>query len=106
MRCAPISSRMPSDQNVGTMEVADSIRLFLCGDVMTGRGIDQILPHPNNPALHEPMRELLLKLLSPKYEDRFLSADAFLTALRGVQAQLSLACEVRVLDPFCDVVCS
>jgi poly-gamma-glutamate capsule biosynthesis protein CapA/YwtB (metallophosphatase superfamily) len=45
---------MPSDQNVGTMEVADSIRLFLCGDVMTGRGIDQILPHPNNPTLHEP----------------------------------------------------
>jgi poly-gamma-glutamate capsule biosynthesis protein CapA/YwtB (metallophosphatase superfamily) len=45
---------MPTDQNAGTMEVADSIRLFLCGDVMTGRGIDQILPHPNNPALHEP----------------------------------------------------
>ena len=45
---------MRSDQNVGTMEVADSIRLFLCGDVMTGRGIDQILPHPNNPRLHEP----------------------------------------------------
>jgi len=29
------------------------IRLFLCGDVMTGRGIDQALPHPGNPALHE-----------------------------------------------------
>lgn len=28
--------------------------LFLCGDVMTGRGIDQILPHPGNPRLHEP----------------------------------------------------
>jgi poly-gamma-glutamate synthesis protein (capsule biosynthesis protein) len=28
--------------------------LFLCGDVMTGRGIDQVLPHPGNPALHEP----------------------------------------------------
>lgn len=28
--------------------------LFLCGDVMLGRGIDQILPHPNNPQLHEP----------------------------------------------------
>jgi len=30
------------------------MRLFLCGDVMTGRGIDQALPHPVNPALHEP----------------------------------------------------
>jgi poly-gamma-glutamate capsule biosynthesis protein CapA/YwtB (metallophosphatase superfamily) len=29
------------------------IRLFLCGDVMTGRGIDQILPHPSDPTLHE-----------------------------------------------------
>jgi len=27
--------------------------LFLCGDVMTGRGIDQILPHPSDPRLHE-----------------------------------------------------
>lgn len=30
------------------------ITLFLCGDVMTGRGIDQILPHPSRPQLHEP----------------------------------------------------
>jgi len=29
------------------------ICLFLCGDVMTGRGIDQILPHPGNPMLYE-----------------------------------------------------
>lgn len=29
------------------------IRLFLCGDVMTGRGIDQVLRHPCDPALHE-----------------------------------------------------
>jgi poly-gamma-glutamate synthesis protein (capsule biosynthesis protein) len=30
------------------------IRLFLCGDVMTGRGIDQILPQPVDPLLYEP----------------------------------------------------
>ncbi len=29
------------------------IRLFLCGDVMIGRGIDQILAHPCNPVLYE-----------------------------------------------------
>jgi poly-gamma-glutamate capsule biosynthesis protein CapA/YwtB (metallophosphatase superfamily) len=29
------------------------VRIFLCGDVMTGRGIDQILPHPCDPLLHE-----------------------------------------------------
>jgi poly-gamma-glutamate synthesis protein (capsule biosynthesis protein) len=30
------------------------ITLFLCGDVMTGRGIDQVLPHPSPPRLYEP----------------------------------------------------
>jgi poly-gamma-glutamate capsule biosynthesis protein CapA/YwtB (metallophosphatase superfamily) len=30
------------------------LRLFLCGDVMTGRGIDQSLPHPVTPVLYEP----------------------------------------------------
>jgi poly-gamma-glutamate synthesis protein (capsule biosynthesis protein) len=29
------------------------IRLFLCGDVMTGRGIDQVLAHPCDPRLYE-----------------------------------------------------
>lgn len=28
-------------------------RLFLCGDVMTGRGVDQVLPHPSEPGIHE-----------------------------------------------------
>jgi len=30
------------------------VTLFLCGDVMLGRGIDQILPHPGDPRLYEP----------------------------------------------------
>ncbi len=30
-----------------------SVTLFLCGDVMTGRGIDQVLPHPGDPLIHE-----------------------------------------------------
>jgi poly-gamma-glutamate capsule biosynthesis protein CapA/YwtB (metallophosphatase superfamily) len=30
-----------------------TVRLFLCGDVMSGRGIDQILGHPCSPELHE-----------------------------------------------------
>jgi poly-gamma-glutamate capsule biosynthesis protein CapA/YwtB (metallophosphatase superfamily) len=33
---------------------ATTVSLFLCGDVMTGRAIDQILPHPSKPDLHEP----------------------------------------------------
>jgi poly-gamma-glutamate synthesis protein (capsule biosynthesis protein) len=31
------------------------LTLFLCGDVMTGRGVDQILPHPCPPRLYEPL---------------------------------------------------
>lgn len=31
----------------------DEITLCLTGDVMTGRGIDQVLPHPGDPALFE-----------------------------------------------------
>src|SRR5881275_1992172 len=30
------------------------MRLFLCGDVMTGRGIDQALPYSVSPILYEP----------------------------------------------------
>jgi len=31
----------------------EPIGVFVCGDVMTGRGIDQILPHPAPPVLYE-----------------------------------------------------
>jgi len=31
----------------------EHITLFLCGDVMTGRGIDQVMPHPGDPVLYE-----------------------------------------------------
>ncbi|WP_329153889.1 CapA family protein [Streptomyces sp. NBC_01456] len=31
----------------------DVLTLFLCGDVMLGRGVDQILPHPGDPELRE-----------------------------------------------------
>jgi poly-gamma-glutamate capsule biosynthesis protein CapA/YwtB (metallophosphatase superfamily) len=30
-----------------------TISIFMCGDVMTGRGIDQILPHPVDPTIYE-----------------------------------------------------
>jgi len=30
------------------------ITMFMCGDVMVGRGVDQILPHPSDPTIYEP----------------------------------------------------
>ena len=38
----------------GSAPSRTDLTLFLCGDVMTGRGVDQILPHPGNPQLFEP----------------------------------------------------
>lgn len=35
----------------------DEIRVALAGDVMLGRGIDQILPHPGDPAIQEHWRD-------------------------------------------------
>lgn len=32
----------------------DLVTLLLCGDVMPGRGVDQVLPHPGDPELREP----------------------------------------------------
>jgi poly-gamma-glutamate capsule biosynthesis protein CapA/YwtB (metallophosphatase superfamily) len=40
----------------GTASAASAgaeLTLFLAGDVMTGRGIDQVLPHPSGPRLYE-----------------------------------------------------
>jgi poly-gamma-glutamate synthesis protein (capsule biosynthesis protein) len=34
--------------------IPNPFTIFLCGDVMTGRGIDQILPHPSDPTIYEP----------------------------------------------------
>ncbi|MGQ0741002.1 MAG: CapA family protein [Alphaproteobacteria bacterium] len=38
------------------MAAGGDIGIILCGDVMLGRGIDQILPHPGDPTLHEDWR--------------------------------------------------
>ncbi|HZQ47318.1 MAG TPA: CapA family protein, partial [Verrucomicrobiae bacterium] len=35
------------------MNQAKDLTIFLCGDVMTGRGIDQVLPYPSRPELCE-----------------------------------------------------
>jgi poly-gamma-glutamate synthesis protein (capsule biosynthesis protein) len=40
----------PSDEPQGTVGL---ITVSMGGDVMTGRGIDQVLPHPGDPRIHE-----------------------------------------------------
>lgn len=51
--CLAVSSPMMEHQVMRTEQASRGITLFLCGDVMTGRGIDQILPHPARPHLFE-----------------------------------------------------
>ena len=41
-------------QKIATSPRPETITVFLSGDVMTGRGIDQVLPYPSHPDLHEP----------------------------------------------------
>ncbi len=45
---------MKNQSNNQHQRAARPITLFLCGDVMTGRGIDQVLPYPSEPSLYEP----------------------------------------------------
>jgi poly-gamma-glutamate synthesis protein (capsule biosynthesis protein) len=35
------------------LEASADITMFMCGDVMLSRGIDQVLPHPGNPVIYE-----------------------------------------------------
>ena len=50
---AAVSGRAETMTRATEKPAAGAMTLFLCGDVMTGRGIDQILPHPGNPVLYE-----------------------------------------------------
>jgi poly-gamma-glutamate capsule biosynthesis protein CapA/YwtB (metallophosphatase superfamily) len=45
----PRSAYLPSDSAI----TPNHLTLFLCGDVMVGRGIDQVLPHPVAPRIYE-----------------------------------------------------
>ena len=47
------SKLVAGDTNRKPPNAPDPITLFMCGDVMTGRGIDQVLPNPSDPRLYE-----------------------------------------------------
>ena len=53
MSAAGYPSPMDDTAMDGHLTAPDTVTLFLCGDVMLGRGIDQILPHPGDPQLYE-----------------------------------------------------
>ena len=48
--------------NVYNPPPAPLITLFMAGDVMSGTGIDQILPHPSDPTLYEPFTKSAINI--------------------------------------------
>jgi poly-gamma-glutamate capsule biosynthesis protein CapA/YwtB (metallophosphatase superfamily) len=54
VRLPPTRRSEPIRRAVVENAPSRSMKLFLCGDMMTGRGIDQILLHPSEPHLYEP----------------------------------------------------
>ena len=54
MGIAALAAGLPGGDVVPSVRNQAPLSLFLCGDVMLGRGIDQILAHPSKPVLYEP----------------------------------------------------
>lgn len=46
--------RPTTRQFISSSRPANHITMFMAGDVMTARGVDQVLPHPGDPLIHEP----------------------------------------------------
>jgi poly-gamma-glutamate capsule biosynthesis protein CapA/YwtB (metallophosphatase superfamily) len=44
---------LPKADRCHTLRIGMTVTLFLCGDLMTGRGVDQILSHPSRPEIDE-----------------------------------------------------
>ena len=54
---------MPGQGNTVPRRRSENITLFLAGDVMTGRAIDQVLPHAGSPRIFEPYSSSALDYL-------------------------------------------
>ncbi len=50
---APVPGLATGGMRPAASSEPETISMFLAGDVMAGRGIDQALPHPSDPRLHE-----------------------------------------------------
>lgn len=50
---ASLGATLSEEAQEESLASSPVITLFLCGDVMTGRGIDQVLPHPSDPRIQE-----------------------------------------------------
>lgn len=75
----------------------DRVRVFLAGDVMTGRGVDQILAHPGDPRLYEAWVKSAIRYVE-------LAEQAHGPIPRGVQPGYVWGDALEILDgPTVDV---
>ena len=65
--------------------LSNSITVFLSGDVMTGRGVDQVMQHPSVPRIHEPVLKGFLKNVIRAWSQyRVHSGQSWRLLLRGI----------------------
>lgn len=100
----------PEEQRGGGVDLAADMWSFgaTLYEALTGKQLSEVVegssrshrpedPKALVPELHEGTRELILKLLDPEPGNRFLSGDAFVIALKSVQA--SITSPVRIVAP-------
>ncbi len=107
----------PRNKKIDQMEAShslrpDSITLFLSGDVMTGRGIDQVLPHPADPMIFEPymrsaygyveLAEQKNGLIPKPVDDSYIWGDALavLDAIKPDLRIINLETSVTEIDDY------
>jgi poly-gamma-glutamate capsule biosynthesis protein CapA/YwtB (metallophosphatase superfamily) len=94
--CAALPQAPPAPS--GT---ANALTVFLSGDVMIGRGIDQVLPHPSDPRLYEPVMKTALGYVALAVEANGpLSAPVDFADIWGdaLEACARLAPDVRLIN--------
>ena len=86
IRTGKNGSALPNiTQENASGDTSGIVTLFLCGDVMTGRGIDQILRHPVSPELYESyMKDARGSMCSWQNEPTALSTTLSVMSIYGV----------------------
>lgn len=98
-RETPPGNRKDDQMKAGHSLGSEGITLFLAGDVMTGRGIDQVLPHPVDPVIYEPymrsaygyveLAEQKNGLIPKPVDNSYIWGDA-LTVLEAIKPDLRI----------------
>ena len=94
-----MGSALTSAEEANSRAQSDALTLFLCGDVMTGRGIDQVLPHPGDPVLYERwMKDARRYVELAEGAHGPIQRPVSMSYIWGAAAQTMAAADVRVIN--------